>query len=99
MKKHWCVFFVLLIASQTVKADDNDPNELLQVKWDALAKVPRPQELDHASKEKIIDKIVSSIFDFVLMRKLTLGKTNWSKLTPSQYETFSQLFVKRFRVS
>ena len=118
MKNRWCVLFVLLIASQVVKADGNgpddpngllrakweaviqnpnDPNELLQVKWNAVVKVLQAKELDQASKEKIIDKIVSPIFDFPLMSKLALGKTNWSKLTPSQYETFSQLFVKRLK--
>jgi len=118
MKKHWCVCIVLLIVSQTVKADNkspdgpdaivlakweapikdpNDPTEVLQVKWNAVAKVLQSKDLDQTSKETIIDKIVSPIFDFSLMSKLALGKTNWSKLTPSQYETFSQLFVKRLK--
>ncbi len=118
MKKHWCVCFVLLIASQVVKADledpndpnellltkwevviqdPNDPNEVLQVKWNAVIKVLQSKDIDQASKEKIINKIVSPIFDFSLMSKLALGKTNWSKLTSSQYETFSRLFVKRLK--
>lgn len=75
----------------------NDPNEVLQVKWNAVAKVLQSNDIDQASKEKIIDTIVSPIFDFELMSKLALGKTNWSKLTPAQYETFSQLFVKRLK--
>jgi len=118
MKKRWCVCFILLMISQTVKAghkdpndpnellrakweapikDANDPNELLQVKWNAVIKVLQTQEIDQESKEKIIDKIVSPIFDFPLMSKLALGKTNWSKLTHSQHETFSRLFVERLK--
>lgn len=77
--------------------DANDLNEVLQVKWNAVVKVLQAKEIDQAFKEKIIDKIVSPIFDFPLMSKLALGKTNWSKLTPSQYETFRQLFVKRLK--
>lgn len=118
MKKHWCIFIVLLMVNHAVKADTkspndpdaivrakweapikdaNDPNEVLQIKWDAVAKVLQSKEIDQASKEKIIDTIVSPLFDFELMSKLALGKTNWSKLTPSQFETFSQLFVKRLK--
>ena len=82
---------------ETPIKDANDPNEVLQVKWNAVAKVLQSKDIDQASKEKIIDTIVSPIFDFALMSKLALGKTNWSKLTPSQYETFSQLFVKRLK--
>jgi len=82
---------------ETPIKDANDPNEVLQVKWNAVVKVLQSKDIDQASKEKIIDTIVSPIFDFALMSKLALGKTNWSKLTPSQYETFSQLFIKKLK--
>jgi len=82
---------------EAVIKDPNDLTELLQVKWDAVVKVLQAKEIDQESKEKIIDNIVSPVFDFPLMCKLALGKTNWSKLTPSQRKEFSQLFVGRLK--
>ena len=120
MKMRWCVLLVLLVASQTVDANDknpndpnkllqckwdvviedpNDPNELLQANWDAVIKVIQTEELDQKAKEKVIDKIISPIFDFTLMGKLVLGRTNWPKLTQPQREKFSQLFAKRLKDS
>src|SRR4030042_4173081 len=65
-----------------IAKDPNDPNELLRTKWDALARVLQNKDLDQKTKEKIIDKIVSPIFDFPLMAMLTLGRrTHWPKLT------------------
>ena len=117
MKKLWYVLFILLVVSQTVKAenkdpneplttkweaaikDPNDPNELLQVKWNAVIKVLRTKEIDQKSKVKIIDNILTPIFDFPLMCKLALGKTNWSKLTSFQRDKFCQLFIKLLKVT
>ncbi len=117
MKKLWYVLFILLVVSQTVKAenkdpneplttkweaaikDPNDPNELLQVKWNAVIKVLRTKEIDQKSKVKIIDNILTPIFDFPLMCKLALGKTNWLKSTSSQRDKFCQLFVKLLKAT
>lgn len=77
----------------------NDPNELLKAKWDAIVKVLKTEQIDQKTKGKIIDKIVSPLFDFPLMCKLALGKKHWSKLTPTQSEKFSRLFTERLRDS
>jgi len=83
----------------TIAKDPNDPNELLRTKWDALARVLQNKDLDQKTKEKIIDKIVSPIFDFPLMAKLTLGRTHWPKLSEPQREKFTSLFTERLKTS
>jgi len=100
MKNLWFILLVVLVVSQGVNADDkdpNDPNELLQAKWDAVIKVLQTENIDQKVKEKVIDKIISPIFDFTLMGKLALGRTHWPKLTHPQREKFTQLFAKRFK--
>jgi phospholipid transport system substrate-binding protein len=77
--------------------DPNDPNELLEVKWNAILKVLQAQDLDQPVKEKIIDRIVSPIFDFPLMAQLALGRTHWPKLNAAQRERFTTLFVERLK--
>jgi phospholipid transport system substrate-binding protein len=80
-------------------SDPNDPNELVRAKWDSVINVLKAKELDQNAKADIIDKIVSPAFDFPLMGKLALGKTNWPKLNSSQREKFTVLFVERLRTS
>ena len=82
-----------------IAKDPNDPNELLRTKWDALARVLQNKDVDQKTKEKIIDKIVSPIFDFPLMAKLTLGRTHWPKLSDQQREKFTSLFTERLKTS
>jgi phospholipid transport system substrate-binding protein len=50
-------------------------------------------------KKEQIYKIVSPLFDFPLMAKLTLGRKNWPKLNSPQQEKFSRLFTQRLKDS
>ena len=111
MNSLWSIVLVVLIACQCVNAgskdpnDPNDPNypsdprELLRVKWDAVITVLQNKEIDQGVKEKKINKIVNSIFDFPLMAKLALGRKHWPKLTPPQREKFTRLFVEMLMTS
>jgi phospholipid transport system substrate-binding protein len=80
-----------------VVKDPNNPNELLAAKWNAVLKVLQAKDLDPKVKEKIMDRIVSPIFDFPLMGQLALGRTHWPKLDPAQREKFTRLFVERLK--
>jgi len=82
-----------------VVKDPNDPNELLQSKWDAVVKVLHTKDIEQKVKEKLIEKIVSPIFDFPLMSKLALGRTHWPKLSHRQREEFIRLFANRLKTS
>ena len=77
--------------------DPNDPNELLEAKWNAVVTVLQNKELDQKLKKKIIDKIISPIFDSELMAKLVLGRTHWPKLTAPQHKRFTELFAERLK--
>jgi phospholipid transport system substrate-binding protein len=77
--------------------DPNDPNELLAAKWNAVLKVLQAKDLEQKTKERILDKIVSPLFDFPLMGQLALGRTHWPKLNPEQREKFIRLFVERLK--
>ena len=100
MRSLWCVLLVILVACQGVNADNKDPNnpeELLRNKWDAIISILQKKDIYQKAKEKQISKIVSSIFDFPLMAKLTLGRKHWPKLTPPQRDKFTQLFTERLK--
>ena len=100
-----CAGLISLVASQGVNADNKDPNdpndpeELLRNKWDAVVLVLQNKEIDQKDKEKKISKIVTPIFEFTLMAKLSLGRKHWPKLDAQQREIFTQLFSERLKRS
>jgi len=90
---------LLRIKFDAVVKNPNDPNEVLKTKWDSVVSILQKKDIDQAVKEKVVDKIVSPIFDFPLMAKLTLGRKHWSELTEPQRENFTRLFVERLKKS
>jgi phospholipid transport system substrate-binding protein len=101
-----CLFF--LVVFRPAGADNNDPNdpnnpkdpgELLKYKWEAVVSVLQNKDIVQEAKEKKISKIVTPIFEFPLMAKLSLGRKHWPKLDASQREKFTQLFSERLKRS
>lgn len=90
----------LLILNQTVLADDKSvAEETLKSKLEAVIAVLQKKELELEAKKKEIVEIVTPIFDFSLMAKLTLGRKYWPGLAKEKQERFTELFVKRLKES
>lgn len=100
MKRLWYAGICLLILSQTAFAEDNCPAaEFLKTKLDAVVAVLQKQDLAQETKSKQIVEIVTPMFDFELMAKLSLGKQHWPGLTAENKEKFTDLFIKKLRTS
>ncbi len=90
---------LLRTKSYPIVKDPNELRELLESRWNAIMTILKKKELDDKVKEEQIYKIVSPLFDFPLMAKLTLGRKNWPKLSTPQQKKFTQLFTQRLRSS
>jgi phospholipid transport system substrate-binding protein len=55
--------------------------------------------LDQQKKNEQLVEIVTPIFDFHLMAKLSLGRKHWPGLSEEKQNEFTDLFVKRLRAS
>jgi len=100
MKSFLCTVFILLVMTQTVGADDRDVAKvLLENKVDAAIAVLQKKDLDHEEKIKQIIEIVTPLFDFPLMAKLTLGRKYWPGLVNEKRQRFIELFTKRLKAS
>lgn len=92
--------FSLLILSQMVIADDKiAAKDLLKSKLDLVFEVLQKEDLEQQAKNKEIVEIVTPLFDFARMAKLSLGKKHWPGLTGEEKEKFTELFVNRLRQS
>jgi len=99
MKLASCIFFCLLMTGQAAAAAENSAEAVLKKNIEAVFAVLKKKDLAPEAKNSEIAGIVTPMFDFSLMAKLTLGKKNWSGLTAAQKEKFTGLFVDRLRTS
>ena len=92
--------FSLLLLSQAVMAHDKSAaEEFLKSKLDAVFTVLQNIDLTPQAKNSQVVEIVTPMFDFELMAKLSLGKKYWPDLSREQRERFTELFVERLRQS
>ena len=87
-------------SGQTVAADDTViAVAFLKCKLDSAFAVLQNEELQQEARNKAVVDIVTPMFDFELMAKLSLGKKYWPDLTEENKIRFTDLFIKRLRTS
>ena len=101
MMKVWLyAVFGLLLLSRPVIADEKiDAEEFLKSNLDAVFAVLQKKDLTPQAKNSEVVEIVTPMFNFPLMAKLSLGRKYWSDLTQDKKDRFTELFVKRLRKS
>jgi phospholipid transport system substrate-binding protein len=101
MMKVWLyAVFGLLLLSRPVVADKKiDAEEFLKSNLDAVFAVLQKKDLAPQAKNNAVVEIVTPMFNFPLMAKLSLGRKYWSDLTQDKKDRFTELFVKRLRQS
>jgi len=95
----YAVLFALIFSQAAVADDKKDAEEVLKGKLEQVISVLEKKELNEEAKKKEIVEIVTPMFNFSLMSKLTLGKKHWPGLTKDQKEKFIELFTKRLKDS
>ena len=92
--------FSLVFLSQAVTAHGKSTaEEFLKSNLDAVFVILQKKDLSQQAKNSKVVEIVTPMFDFKLMAKLSLGKKYWPDLKQDQRERFTELFVKRLRRS
>jgi phospholipid transport system substrate-binding protein len=75
------------------------PDELLKSKLNQVFEILQKTGLEQQQKSKAIEEIVTPLFDFQLMARLSLGKQQWTQLSKEKRERFTDLFISRLRGS
>ena len=100
MKNLLVAVISLLLFYQSAAADDkNEVEKLLKNNLDAVFTVLQKKDLDPQAKNKEIVDIITPMFDFELMARLSLGKKHWPGLSQDKKERFTELFIKRLKAS
>jgi len=93
------ILCVLLFASPTLADAPDEVRELLKVKIDAVVVLLQDKTIEKTDRNERILDIISPIFDYPTMAKLSLGKKHWPALSQEQQVVFSDLFNKRLQTS
>ena len=94
------MLFSLVFLSQALTADDKSAaKEFLKSNLDAVFTVLQKKDLSQQDKSSEVVEIVTPMFDFKLMAKLSLGKKYWPDLSQEHKERFTELFIERLRQS
>lgn len=100
MKRLIYTVVMLFFVVQPGFADDkSSAKDLLERNLDAAVAVLQKKDLDQPTKNKQVVDIVSPMFDFNLMAKLTLGRKYWPGLSKENKVEFTNLFKKRLKSS
>ncbi len=95
----YAVLFTLIFSQPVIADDKKDAEEVLKDKLEQVILVLEKKELNEEAKKKEVVGIVTPMFNFSLMSKLTLGKKHWPGFTKKQKERFTELFTKRLKDS
>jgi len=95
----YAVLFTLIFSHAAVADDKKDAEKVLKSKLESAILILEKKDIDQQVKKKEIVEIVTPIFNFSLMSKLTLGKKHWPGLTKDQKDKFIELFTKRLKNS
>jgi phospholipid transport system substrate-binding protein len=98
MKTFLTIVAIVIFSGPSARAaDTNSAQDFLQSNLNAVFAVLEKKDLEIQAKQKEIEAIVTPMFDFSLMAKLSLGKKHWTGLTPENKDRFTTLFIKRLR--
>ena len=92
-----CGLFIL--SQTTITAHTIAPQEILKSTLDRVFEVLEKEDIEQQEKNKAVVDLITPMFDFALMARLSLGKKHWSGLTREQKDQFTEFFVKRLRQS
>ena len=99
LHNRFLTIFTLLVWSlftQAVMADDKaDIQLMMKEKIGTVTSIIQDKTIAKESRDTQVDAIVRPLFDFGLMGRLSLGKTQWKKLSKEERKSFGMLFEER----
>ncbi|RLB12636.1 MAG: hypothetical protein DRG39_01400 [Deltaproteobacteria bacterium] len=102
MKRILSVFVFLMSFSVAVAFSADEKNyveNLIRSKSNQILSIIKQKDISEKEKKKRIFEIGSPLFDFDTMAKLALGRKHWASLSQTQKKRFTDLFVKRLKMT
>ena len=88
-----------LLPFSLLALQENEIEPVMRKTIDEVLIVIEDRNLTKPARNAAIEKIIDPFFDFVLMSKLSLGKSGWESATPEQRKEYVVLFERRIKDS
>lgn len=102
MMKRLCMAACGWLILQPVMAQDQELDDVKKLVSDTVQSVLavlRTPDTDKKVRRDKVMAVISPVFDFDTMSKLTIGSENWGKFSDAQKTEFRDLFVKQLQNS
>lgn len=100
MRQFIAITCLLFLFISPVSADESAiVGNLIQTNVDKIVALLQNSSIDKTSRNQRIIEIVTPLFDYQAMAKLSLGKKHWPGLSDQQKQQFSDLFINRLQES
>lgn len=99
MKKIFLLVAVFLYVSTLQASVESQIEEHFYAKFEKIRLVIKHKSKDEQKSHEELKKLIIPIFDFELMAKLSLGKTQWKKMSKDERIKFIESYKKRMRNS
>ena len=96
MKK---IMLFVLITISLFAVEKESISTIMESKITKSTSIIKEKDLTKQEKATKIFPLFENIFDYKLMTKLSLGKTNWSKMSNEQREEFTKKFISTLKHS
>lgn len=96
MKK---IVLMLFIAISLFALEKKNISIAMEYKINKATAIIKQTDLTQQEKAQMIFPIFEDVFDYTLITRLSLGRLNWSKMTPEQRDEFQKRFVKHLKNS
>ena len=95
----YSLLFMLVFSPPAAAGKTAEVETLLKEKIDKVLVILKNKELARPERHDLILKVVSPVFDFQLMAKLSLGKKYWPGLGAEKRGEYSDIFIKKMQQS
>ena len=104
MQHHFLkIFFTIatfLTLSSALQADElHDLKEMMKQRIGEVTTLIQDKSMAKEVRDREIERIITPLFDFALMGRLSLGKQTWKKISKEERKEFTKLFEARVRQS
>ena len=93
------ILCLCIAVTPALAGDLDEVRDLLKGKIDNVVVLLQDKTLDKAQRNERILDVVSPIFDYQTMAKLSLGSKYWPSIDQAKQLEFSELFIKRLQAS
>ena len=95
----YSLLFMLVFSPPAAAGKTAEVETLLKEKIGKVLVILKNKERARPERHDLILKVVSPVFDFQLMAKLSLGKKYWPGLADEKRGEYSDIFIKRMQQS